>query len=203
MNIKIFSLGCIILFTIHFSIAQENKALKNVPSDNEIFGHKLILKNVSPTFKQKITIPACDGTQTIVHSKDVFTISNIFTILELEELEDIINPAYIKTGETTVVLSEPIEKDVDLVKMFKSISNNIDTLFLTQSQIVTFCKIHSNLLYQNKTPIMFLFTDNNKFFFAIAFIKSGVLDVVIQKFEYINAWRLNVPIRVVVPQLNM
>jgi hypothetical protein len=119
---------------------------------------KQFLKLISG--RKSIIIEACDGAQTIADAKDVFPlfIDPDFTRWGLD------NPST-PTEQTPIKVYELV-KDAKLIEMLDSLETDLDKLCLTQHQIKTFCKKHSNWLNSNGKENFFLFKENEKFFVA-------------------------------------
>jgi hypothetical protein len=140
------------------------------------------------------SIEACDGQRTIAGAKDVFEsgIDDDFKRLGLDKAGE-------ATPETAVQVYELIG-NATFVKMFTSLTNDLDKLCLTQDQIIRFCVKYPGQLSQISATF-FLFKMNGGYFVASVHVGSGGLGVGVRRFEYDVVWNAECRHRLVVPQL--
>lgn len=151
----------------------------------------LILKLLSGT--EKITIDACDGTETIANAKEVFPsgIDGKFNNWGT-------NKPSVSTKETEVQVYEMVD-NAKFARMFSSLGTNLDKLCLTQAQIKNFCKKHCNWLRQEGYSTFFLFKVEDQFFVANVRVSSVGLNVLLCRFEDEDVWNSGYLPRLVVP----
>lgn len=94
-----------------------------------------------------------------------------------------------------------LKQNVTLFQMFTSLSNNLNELCLTQSQIVNFCEKNFEYLRQDGFVTFFLFKENNEFFVAKVNVKFGRQTVFIHRLDYNHVWKSEHALRLVVPSL--
>lgn len=94
-----------------------------------------------------------------------------------------------------------MDKNGTFEQIFKSLSNDLDSLCLTQGQIIEICKNQSNILkYDSWT--FFLFKVDNEFFVAYVIVDDdGRLEVHVRRFSHDFVWSAECRHRFVVPQL--
>lgn len=120
---------------------------------------KTVLRKLFPD--ETIVLEATDGTKTIASSKAIFKkwLDPHFTDM---------NVLQAPTGETALEIYEMTE-DADFRKMFKSLSNDLSRLYLTQHQIADYCLIHKDRL-DSDWATFFLFKEEGEEF--VAFVSS-------------------------------
>lgn len=152
-----------------------------------------ILRNISGA--EVLKLDACDGKTTIADSKNIFSsIDSDFKVYGA-------NTKGIATTETAVEVYEMV-KDANFVQMFGSLSTDLDTLCVTQSQILNFIAKHRGMLRTEGYATFFLFKSGENFFVAfVGFAGGGSLEVYVRRFEYGGVWGASNRHRVVVPQL--
>lgn len=159
----------------------------------EVVADQPILKLISGG--ERITISACDGTETLANAKNVFK-SGIDP--------DFKNWGTDKSGqataETAVEVHEMDKKDATFAQIFGSIGTDLDKLCLTQHQIKKLCAEHTGWLRQEGYATFFLFKDGSKFFVARVRVRSGGLFVFVDGLEYDYLWDAEFRHRVVTPQ---
>ncbi len=104
------------------------------------------------------------------------------------------------TAEVKVQVHEMI-KDGDFRMIFGGLSNNLDTLCLTQPQIIQFVKKYRTWLRDGGYATFFLFKVGDEFFVAHVRVFSDGLKVFVYRFSYDYVWNADDRYRVVVPQL--
>ena len=143
---------------------------------------------------QNIPLPVCNE-DTIARADDVFLyIDPDFTNWEL----DMKSP---KTESTEMAVLE-IDKDGTFEQIFKSINTDLDSLCLTQAQIIKFCESEKSKLRGDRYATFFLFKENDEFFVAGVHVPSGgTLSVGVYRFSSGSVWNAEGRHRVVSPQL--
>jgi hypothetical protein len=145
---------------------------------------------------EAILLPACDGTETLVGSRDVFVWRD----------PDLKNWGLDKPGkateETAVSVHEMVE-DATFAKMFGSLGADLDKLCLTQSQIKTFCKKHVDWLRTDGYGTFFLLKVGDQFFVADVNVHSDGWSVSVNRFENDGVLHAEYAPRMVVPQLTV
>ena len=153
-----------------------------------------ILKLISD--HEKITLGACDGKATIAQAEKVFNghIDPAFKNLDLDKLGK-------KTGPVNIAVHE-LQKNANLKQMFNQLNPDMNTLCLTQTQIIKFVERHSNWLCQESHATFFLFKCNNTFFVADVFFSSpNMLVVIAIQLDTSNfKWKADDHHRLIVPQ---
>lgn len=179
------------------SIEELEKFLLLPTSDRRnLFGmstiSEAILKNISSP--DVLKLDPCDGKQTIADSK------NVFSSIDSDFKGYGANTKGVATKETLVDVLE-MEKDATIAQMFGSLASDLNTLCLTQSQILNFIAKHRNMLRTEGYGTLFLFKSGENFFVAgVYFYDDGSLEVYVYRFELDYVWRASDRYRVVVPQ---
>lgn len=105
------------------------------------------------------------------------------------------------TKKTQVTVYEMI-KDGTFAQIFGGMSDDLDSLCLTQPQIIQFVQKHRKWLRTDGYATFFLFKVGDGFFVAgVYFYGGGRLGVRVDRFSYDYVWRAEDRHRVVVPQL--
>ncbi len=146
---------------------------------------------------ETLTIPACDGTQTLAQAKETF-LAYLDPDFKNWGLDKQGNP----TEEMKVRVYEMV-KNATSAQMLGSLGNDRDKLCLTQHQIKTFCEKHANWFRANSYGIFFPFKVEDQFFVVRVHMYSGNLFANIFWFDDSNMWRAGNQHRVVVPQLGV
>lgn len=143
---------------------------------------------------ESIIIEKCDGTEILTQAEKVFKsgIDSDFKNWKLDKTS--------KATEKTAVAVHEIIKDSTFVQMFGSFGTDLDKLCLTQHQIKSFCKNHSDWLREGGYGTFFLFKDGENFFVASVHVCSDGLSVGVDEFEDSCVWSAKYLRRVVVPQ---
>lgn len=145
------------------------------------------------TLHQNIKIPACSK-DTIARAADVFTgfIDSDFTAWGT----DVKSP---KTEETELAVLE-IDKNGTFRDIFDSMSKDMDSMCLTQAQIIAFVKEHKDKLRTDGYGTFFLFKVNGEVFVARVDLDSGGgPDAYVGRFSHDGVWGAGYRRRVVVP----
>ena len=153
------------------------------------------LKLISGT--ETLTLDETDGTETIAKAKDTFNgyLDSDFRNWKLDVASQ-------PTKEQKVSVHEMIE-DGTFAKIYNGLSSNLDSLCLTQAQIIGFVKKHRKWLRADGYGTFFLFKRGEDFFVACVFVLGdGSLRVFVDKLAYDYVWRAGYRHRVVVPQLD-
>lgn len=151
----------------------------------------------------QILLPKSDGQSIISRAKDVFK----FHIDPDFENWDL-NKKSKATQEIEVKIYEMV-KNANFKEMFISLSDNLDSLCLTQSQIIDFCEKHRNHLRQDGDATFFLTkkdfgkpaTEDNLFVVRVS-VRSNGLRVCVYHFGRAYVWHADYRHRVVVPNLS-
>lgn len=151
-----------------------------------------ILKLISKG--ESVIIEKCDGTETLAEAREVFK-SGIDSDFKNWGLNESGNET-----EVTAVQVHEITKDSTFAQMFGSLGADLDKLCLTQHQIKSFCKNHSNWLRQGGYGTFFLFKDGENFFVASVNVRPGGLRVRVRKLENDRVWYAESLHRMVFPQ---
>ncbi len=160
-----------------------------------------ILKSLS--ISEKLSLSESDGEAIIFKAKNVFKhyIDPGFQNWDLRRKSK-------TTLETEVEVYEMV-KDATFKDIFISLLDNIDSLCLTQSQIIDFCEKHRSHLRQDVYATFFLTkkdfgkpaTEDNLFVVSVRVFSDG-LDVLVFHFDDARVWRAGFRPRVVVPKLS-
>jgi len=147
---------------------------------------------LQPISGGEVELPAREGKQTIANNgKTVFTAG-----IDEDFIRCGANESGVATPETRVRILELV-KDADFATMFGSLAANVETLCLTQDQIISFVENHPDELSQGAT--FFLFKSKDQLFVAyvVQFDRVRLL-AYIYRFEFDHVWRAGYPHRVVV-----
>lgn len=151
---------------------------------------------------EKIVLPALSGNRTIYNSREVFPsyVDEDFKNWDLNKKSK-------STPETEVKIYEMV-KDATFKDIFTSLSDDLDSLCLTQDQIIDFCVKYPERLRQDGHGTFFLFKKRrlfrrDKFFVVDVLVVSDGLRVhVFHLFGGANVWDAGCRRRVVVPKLS-
>ena len=103
------------------------------------------------------------------------------------------------TQKTKVSVHEMV-KDGTFFQIFNSMSNDLNSLCLTQEQIIQFVKKHRKWLRTDGYATLFLFKVGDEFFVAhVRFYSDGQLRARVYRFSYDRVWRASYRYRIVVP----
>lgn len=142
--------------------------------------------------KQNITIKSVSK-DTIARAEDVFS----WIDSDFENWNT--NKKSPKTDKIKVAVLEQ-EKDGTFNDIFNSISTDLDSLCLTQAQIIEFVKTYKAELNQDWYNF-FLFKVATEFFVARVRVRDGELEVYVGRFSDDGVWGAEFRRRFVVPQL--
>ncbi len=144
---------------------------------------------------ESLIVEALDGRATIAQAKKIFRsyIDQDFRNWNLD-----------KTGlpsqEARLAVYE-IAADATFAQMFGSLSDNLDKLVLSQSQIIQFCENYPNWLHQGEYGTFFLIKEDDKYFVVRVRVRDDGLEVSVSHLEYDNVWDAESRHRIVAPQL--
>ncbi|MEK9131331.1 MAG: hypothetical protein AAB447_00280 [Patescibacteria group bacterium] len=144
-----------------------------------------------------ITIAATDGKKTLAKADKLFTgyLDDDFKNWGLD-----VEAPPTKPMNVTV---HQLVKDGDFSKIFGGLSDNLDSLCLTQSQIIEFVKEHRKWLRTDGYATLFLFKVEDEFFVAYVHLYSdGTLGAHVYRFGHDYVWIAGHRRHVVVPQLD-
>lgn len=129
-----------------------------------------------------ITLSPTKGTKTIVQATDVFSgwIDSDFKDWNLDSKLD---SKVIATKKMNVTIYEMTEDAT-----FAQIFTQPEEMFLTQEQIVRFCKEHPDELQPNGFSTFFLFKENNNFFVADVRWDGRRLGVNVYRLSSVGVW---------------
>ncbi len=146
---------------------------------------------------EKIVLLALSGNRTIYGSKEVFPsyVDEDFKNWDLNKKSK-------STPETEVKIYE-MAKDATFKDIFTSLSDDLDSLCLTQDQIIDFCVKYPERLRQDGHGTFFLFKKRrlfrrDKFFVVFVIVGSGGLGVRVRRFGGAGVWSAGCRHRVVV-----
>jgi len=148
-----------------------------------------------------VLLPRCGGKRLISEATGVFTgfIDRDFIRYDTNEPGD-------ETPETRCEVYDLVE-DADYATMFGSIADNVETICLTQDQIITFCENNPDALSPNGVTF-FPFKSEKKvdegepekaFFVADVGRFGAKLEAGVGRFEDDSTWYAEYGYRVVVP----
>ena len=163
----------------------------------DIFGNKeedkiLSLISVSET----LILEDLDGKATIANAKNTFK-----SYLDSNFKNWRLNNKGNATKETPIQVYEMV-KDATFSQMFNSLSSDLDSLCLTQNQIIRFCEKYPSHLRQDGYATFFLFKESGEYFVASVNVSSDGLFVLVNRFEFAYVWSAEFRHRLVVPQLD-
>src|SRR5215213_11855578 len=144
---------------------------------------------------ETITLPPCDGARIFSKASEVF--DGINPGLRLWGVVE----AGADTPETNVSVYEICE-DADFRTIFGSLSENIESLRLTQSQIIAFVELHGDKVTAENCETFFLFkrSDGDLLVARVMAIGDG-FSVAIHHSGSDRCWHADEPRRVVVSQI--
>lgn len=143
-----------------------------------------------------LTIPACDGTETLADAKNVFKgcIDRNFENWGT-------NKPGKATGEVTVD-AHRMSSGASYAGIFGSFGSDMDKLCLTQHQIKAFCKKYNKWMSTESLSTFFLFKVEERLFVASVHAYSGGWDISASRFEHYGILRTYTH-RAVVPPLSL
>jgi len=176
------------------------KELKNFLAKRPCWVKEGIVKIVSPYLHlltpEPLTLTLTDGIAIIAKAGKVFT-----GYIDSDFVNHGTNVPSEPTDEMKVEVCELI-KDGQVAEIFGSLSTDLDSLCLTQPQIIQFVQSHRNWLRTDGYGTFFLFKATAEFFVAVVDVRSdGRLNAYVFHFDYDRVWRAEYRYRIVVPQL--
>jgi hypothetical protein len=142
-----------------------------------------------------VVLSALNGQRTIANDG-----SNLFSYIDSDFRRWNANATGDATPETPVAVLEMTE-DATFAEMFGSLSDNVESLALTQDQILSFIENHSDKLRTGGYATFFLFKSEGKLFVAYVHRRDdGSLRVYVYEFSRGFRWYGEHRHRVVVPQ---
>ncbi|MCF7820445.1 MAG: hypothetical protein K9M44_03180 [Candidatus Pacebacteria bacterium] len=146
---------------------------------------------------ETLVLEALDGKATIANAKSTFKsyLDSNFKNWKLDNKG--------KATEKTSVQVYEMAKDATFSQMFNSLSGDLDSLCLTQNQIISFYEKHPSYLRQDGCTTFFLFKENEAYFVANVLVFSDGLYVRVNHFGLAHVWYAEHAHRLVVPQLNL
>ena len=147
---------------------------------------------------EKITVGATDGTETIAGSEKTFPgyLDPSFKKLGLDKPGQPMGPTPAEVHE--------MRQDATFARMFGALGD-VQKLIWEQSQIVEFCRTHSDRLRQDGYATFFLFEEDTgngpELFVADVGVDGRGLGASVCRFGNGRVWRAVSRLRVVVPQL--
>lgn len=146
---------------------------------------------------ETLVLETLDGKATIANAKSTFK-----SYLDPDFKNWGLNNKGDATKETPVQVYE-MAKDATFSQMFNSLSSDLDSLCLTQNQIIRFCEKYPSHLRQDGYATFFLFKENGEYFVAGVGVISDGLCVSVDRFGYAYVWDAEDAHRLVVPQMNL
>jgi hypothetical protein len=146
---------------------------------------------------ETLVLEALDGKATIANAKSTFK-----SYVDSDFKNWGLNNKGNATKETPVQVYE-MTKDATFSQMFNSLSSDLDSLCLTQNQIIRFCEKYPSHLRQDGYATFFLFKENREYFVARVRVLSDGLHVLVLRFGYALVWLGELAHRLVVPQLSL
>ncbi|HOZ53400.1 MAG TPA: hypothetical protein PK142_01840 [bacterium] len=161
----------------------------------------VILRSLA--ISEKLSLSESDGRAIISQSEDIFK-----SYIDSDFKNWGLNKESKATPETEIEIYE-IVKHANFKDMFTSLSDDLDSLCLTQSQIIDFCEKHRSYLRQAGYAAFFLTkkdfekpaTEDNLFVVLVGVDSCG-LDVSVHRFDDAHVWLPGGRRRVVVPKLS-
>ena len=150
-------------------------------SSSEKISSILSLLSISET----LVLESLDGKATIANTKNTFK-----SYLDLDFKNWHLDNKGRATKETTIQIYEMGHDDANFSQTFNSLSNDLDSLCLTQNQIIRFCEKYPSHLRQDGYATFFLFKENNEYFVARVRVYSGGLFVGVGRFADDGVWSL-------------
>jgi len=149
-------------------------------------------KNKAKAVRTEMTIEALNGRETIATAKRCFSlIDTDFTLWGLN------NPGP-STEKTNLMFYWPNTEDSTFCRLFNGPDRGLDTMTLTQHQIIRFCRKYAAILrgYTN----FFIFKDNGEYFVAIVYKDQNDLIAVARKRFLAFIWLGDLPRRLIIPR---
>lgn len=146
---------------------------------------------------ETLTLDSTDGVETL------FQAGGVFSCIDPDFKDWGLNVKSEPTGPTNVAVHEVI-KDGTFEQIFGGLSSNLDSLCLTQTQIIQFATKYRKWLRGDYYATFFLFKVDGKLFVARVRVRGdGSLGVHLHHFSYDSVWHAGYRHRVVVPQLTL
>lgn len=137
------------------------------------------------------TIQPTDGKSVIAQEKELFNgyLGSDFRNWGLDKKGEVAPKTNIEVFE--------LVKDANFSQIFNAISNNIDKLCLTQSQIIQIVRNHRNLLNQDGWANFFLMKENHEYFVTyVCLYSGGDLGAGVRRFDDVCVWHSPFGLRV-------
>ena len=145
---------------------------------------------------EELGLEETDGKQTIAKAKETFPVW-----IDPDFKEYGTNVVSDPTKKARVEVNEMI-KDGTFAQIFGGMANDLNSLCLTQSQIIQFVQKHRKWLRTEGYGTFFLFKVGEEFFVTgVYFDDDGQLSVLVRRFSYVYVWSAENRHRVVIPQL--
>ena len=164
-----------------------------VGSDHEIHPiTKLMITDDRLKLLTTVKLASTDGNQTICKAEDTFKsyIDSDFKNWDLDKKQK-------PTKAKEVCVCELI-KDLAIKEIF---TGDLDSLVMTQSQIIEFCNNHAQHLRQEGYTTLFLMKENDEYFVVSVVVCSDGLNASVSRFGGAGVYGAGLLHRVVVPQL--
>jgi hypothetical protein len=145
--------------------------------------------------KRGVKLPACNGKDFISEAKHTFKFW-----MDIDFKGCGLDVKGKSTKEQLLEVRE-ITEDGTFKDIFSSLSEDLDKLVVTQSQIIRFCEKYPTLLRQEGYATFFLIKEDNEYFVVYVYVLSAGLNVNVYRLEYGLVWRGQHLRRVVFPQL--
>jgi hypothetical protein len=145
---------------------------------------------------ESLIIKALTGKLTIAEAKKTFK-----SYIDLDFKNWNLNKAGQKTGQIPKTDVYELVADATFVQMFGSLSDNLDKLVMSQSQIIEFCEKYPTWLRQDGYATFFLIKEDGKYFVVSVRVGGVGLSVDVDRFEDDYVWGAERRRRLVVPQL--
>ena len=144
---------------------------------------------------QTINLSPCVGSRLISQAKNVFRgyIDSDFITWDANE------PGA-STPKTLVAVYEMAE-DATFAEIFASLYHDVESLCLTQDQIIAFCENHPDKLHPDSQKTFFPFKSRDKLFVTDVSVYDREPVVYARCFDEGSTWRAEYHYRVVVPQI--
>ncbi len=143
--------------------------------------------------KSNLKIPALKGKR-IIHGNKMFSwVDSDFKGYGLDKPE--------KATKAINASVYEMDKDGTFKDIFTSLSLELDSLTMTQDQILSFVEDQKEELIKEGWGNFFLLKKDEEFFVAHVDVRSGGLEVYVDRFSDDNGWPADFRHRIVVPQL--
>jgi hypothetical protein len=210
MNVLVIILSILVIVAsiLYFSALKEIKGLEAKAKAKEDVNISSEIKRESNILNllfgsEKLYLSESDGRAIIAKAEDVFK-----SWIDFDFQNWGLNKESKVTPETEVRIYEMV-KSATFKDMFTSLSDDLDSLCLTQSQIIDFCEKHRNHLRQDGCGTFFLTkkdfekpaTEDNLFVVGVV-VRSGGLNVLLFHVDRADVWNVDCRLRVVVPKLS-